>query len=248
MYIAVSNTSNYYTSTDGVSWISRVKPNSESGSPASLKFYDGYFYCIFSTINYNSLYRSQDGVSWTKLISSSSGYPRQFNYVNGKYIFTTSTGYLYKSDDLSTWVSVSGIGLADSMKGIEYFNGLYLFINYSSYSYITYSSDLVNFSSTGSISKLSKNRMIKSSNTLFLIGASGELLSSTNGTTWIKQDSKFGITTLRTMTLIDDYSYFIIGDKGTSITAIYTPYGTVNADATLTRPSTEGFSLNLFLD
>ncbi len=94
----------YYTSTDGINWISRTSPFS-STVINKLKFIEGKFYALAASSS--RIASSTDGISWTTVTSGASGALRNIDYGNGKYIAVGDDALMLTSTDGISWTTVS---------------------------------------------------------------------------------------------------------------------------------------------
>lgn len=108
-YVA-SNTNNYVTSTDGVTWTRRSTSLIEV--PKTLVFVNGYFLCtgINGNMNANLAMYSATGTTWTNwsalktALGASSRFNVEFAYGAGIWVAVDSYGYIYTATSVAgTW-------------------------------------------------------------------------------------------------------------------------------------------------
>ena len=156
---------NIYTSSDGLTWTSRLTGNSLN----ILFFSNSLFITLQSSGSYSrTFYTSPDGISWTTRtmnLSNLGVYPEValLSSVNGtSYLYSSGLNYWYVSTNGTTWNPYSvplspadGTSTYLALKGIHYSNSLYCLLT------VYYSEDF--------------------SPTPYLFS----IFTSTNGTTWI---------------------------------------------------------------
>jgi hypothetical protein len=108
-----SASSNFYTSTDGITWTLRTAPLlTQVGSLADgqLGFTNSLFYLINPFVAQGTIYTSTNGVTWTvNTVTQSPSNANQMTFGEGNYVVNTTnnSGLLFVSTDLVTWKTIT---------------------------------------------------------------------------------------------------------------------------------------------
>lgn len=99
-----TNSTNYYTSPDGITWTTRTLPDGKTGSYSAIKITDGILFQIMSD---GTIYKTSDGINWTAQGATpyNNGYGSVFEYSGVLVYFgnTSFTGVFFSHDSGSTW-------------------------------------------------------------------------------------------------------------------------------------------------
>lgn len=128
LFVAVSQSAYIRTSTDGVTWTSRIDP--VTGYWKSITYGNGLFVAVGMDSNGNGVYMtSNDGISWSGGIVSTINELTSVTYGNGLYVAVSSfgTNRLMTSADGSTWtVRTLNSNEQKAWLGVTYNNGTFV--------------------------------------------------------------------------------------------------------------------------
>jgi len=171
-----------YTSPSADVWTSILYSGLSQESKNSIA-YDGSIYIV--GCDSGGLFSSSNLVSWAALTSNTSNNIEHVNYLNGTYLYLTSSGQVATTSNLATPFTIRQSSLGGGGKGSAYANGVYVITSGSN---AWYSSDSITWTqaSVPSISDFYSN--IIWDGTQFVTGArqsnAGLILTSTDGITW----------------------------------------------------------------
>jgi hypothetical protein len=195
IYIAGTNLSTIYRSTDGITWSS-----ASGGGSTGLAY--GYLYANSTGVKYiignnaPQISTSTNGITWTGRSNPVTGTPNSFAYGNNTYLAmgTSNTTGLNTSTDGITWGTAYAVPSGTSAVEVTFFNGKFLLFSADntqwesttglsgSWTKVTsFPGDVINPSSGSLIMKILNNTL-----TACQEGNKNYYYTSTDGTTWKK--------------------------------------------------------------
>lgn len=192
-----TNNTYIYTSTDGENWTARTVNTGQNFSITSnsCKFINNRFIILYGiyyhdskgirTSTENWFYESKNGINWTKHVLTINGSinadQMDIEYYNGTYVRVGSSGTIYTSTNLDTWIKRNST-VNDKLVGITYGKGQ--FVVTGDNGVILTSKNGVNWIKQDSGTK---NYLIRSkyANGMYIaIGYNGTILQSIDGVLW----------------------------------------------------------------
>lgn len=257
IYVTVGSSGGIYSSSDSTSWIART--SGVSGALYSVAYGNGMF--LAQKGGSTSVTTSQDGIAWnvytTDLPAGTS--LRDIIFDNGIFIGVgTATSYtnglVVTSTDGITWNVIShGFNATGTILRVLKLSNSYIFLqgNSTSNLKILKSQDLVNFTQSSIPTTVNSTNFSEiscdSQNGVVIVTSSTDvyLVSVDNGSSFSRMVIKQG-ESVSNYSLIPSFfnGKFYFYKQGSIIQKLeVVGKTTTNTDATLTRPSTEGFSL-----
>lgn len=174
------------TSSDGVSWTSRVSGTTKDLSGAAVSPVSGVAVIVGKG---GTILSSTDGMSW---ISRTSGAPNDFSSVavnsNGVFVAVGAGGQIYSSNDGAIWTTRNS-GTTDGLFAITAKNNT-MFVAVGFKGRVVTSNDGITWTARSAGASYNFYGVTVNSSGLFVaVGASGRIITSSDGINWILQNS-----------------------------------------------------------
>ena len=178
MFVAVGNSGNIVTSTDGITWTRQTSPIS---ARLWLVTYGNGMFVVFS--DSGSIVTSTDGITWTKQTSPVSTRLESITYRNGMFVAVGNSGSIVTSTDGITWTKQTSPISAD-FSSVTYGNGMFVAVGESG-SIVTSTDGITWTRQTSPILALAWLKSITYGNGMFVaVGDNNAGIRSTDGITW----------------------------------------------------------------
>ena len=178
LYVACGNNNTISTSPDGQSWTARTVPGSSSKYSITYSQAAGLFVCGGYS---GTLVTSPDGINWTSR-TSGLAFISASTYGNGVFVIGDFSGQIATSPDGITWTFRTT--LADDVYELSYVSDWGLFVATCASGYIYTSPDGMTWTSQTSPSTQYLTSHCYVDGKLLVGGSSGDILVSSNGTSW----------------------------------------------------------------
>ena len=220
MFVAVGESGNIVTSTDGIAWTRQTSP--VSSTLIAVTYGNGMFVAVGES---GSIVTSTDGITWTKQTLKDRSILNAVTYGNGMFVAVGENNLSVRSTDGITWTSSSTPDRI--LKSITYGNGMFVAVGYTRG--IATSTDGKTWTSQTSPVSTDFKSVTYANGMFVAVGSSGKTVTSTDGITWTSQTSPVS-TDFKSVTY-GNGMFVAVGESGNIVNYItFLPSNAVKVD------------------